>query len=39
MAYNMTNTYNEIGLNLIDVTGWNLYQGWYVGKLEDFDKW
>ena len=39
MAYNMTNTYNEIGLNLIDVTGWNLYQGWYVDKLEDFDKW
>lgn len=39
MAYNMTNLYNEIGLNLIDVTGWNLYQGWYVDKLEDFNKW
>ncbi|MGN0282075.1 MAG: glycoside hydrolase family 2 protein [Prevotella sp.] len=39
MAYNMDNTYNEIGLDLIDVTGWNLYQGWYVNKLEDFDKW
>ena len=39
MAYNLTNTYNEIGLDLIDVTGWNLYQGWYVDKLEDFDKW
>lgn len=39
MAYNMTNLYNEIGLDLIDVTGWNLYQGWYVDKLEDFNKW
>lgn len=38
MAYNMTNLYNEIGLDLIDVSGWNLYQGWYVGKLEDFNK-
>lgn len=39
MAFNMTNTYNEIGLNLVDVVGWNLYHGWYVGKLEDFDRW
>lgn len=39
MAFNMTNTYNEIGLDLIDVTGWNLYQGWYVDRLEDFDRW
>lgn len=37
MAFNMTNLYNEIGLNLEDVAGWNLYQGWYSGKLEDFD--
>lgn len=33
----MTNLYNEIGLDLEDVAGWNLYQGWYVDKLEDFD--
>lgn len=39
MAFNMTNTYNEIGLNLVDVVGWNLYHGWYVGKLNDFDRW
>ncbi len=39
MAYNMTNTYNEIGLNLIDVVGWNLYHGWYVGKLNEFEDW
>ena len=39
MAYNMTNLYHEIGLDLTDVGGWNLYQGWYVDKLEDFDAW
>ena len=39
MAYNMTDLYNEIGLDLIDVVGWNLYQGWYVDKLEDFNAW
>lgn len=39
MAFNMTNLYNEIGLDLEDVVGWNLYQGWYVDKLEDFNKW
>ena len=39
MAFNMTNLYNEIGLNLVDVVGWNLYHGWYVDKLSDFDKW
>lgn len=37
MAFNMTNRYNEIGLNLEDVAGWNLYHGWYVGKLNDFE--
>lgn len=39
MAFNMTNLYNEIGFDLEDVVGWNLYQGWYVDKLEDFNKW
>ena len=39
MAFNMTNLYNEIGLDREDVAGWNLYQGWYVDKLEDFDAW
>lgn len=39
MAFNMTNLYNEIGLNLEDVVGWNLYHGWYVGELKDFDAW
>lgn len=39
MAFNMTNLYNEIGLNLIDVVGWNLYHGWYVDQLKDFNAW
>ncbi len=39
MAYNMTNTYNEIGLNLVDVVGWNLYHGWYEGELDGFNRW
>ena len=39
MAFNMTNLYNEIGLNLVDLVGWNLYHGWYVDKLKDFNAW
>lgn len=39
MAFNMTNLYNEIGLNLVDVVGLNLYHGWYVDKLKDFNAW
>lgn len=39
MAFNMTNLYNEIGLNLVDVVGWTLYHGWYVDKLKDFNAW
>lgn len=39
MAFNMTDLYNEIGLNLVDVSGWNLYQGWYVDTLPYFNKW
>lgn len=39
MAFNMTNLYNEIGLNLVDVVGWNLYHSWYVDKLKDFNAW
>lgn len=39
MAFKMTNLYNEIGLNLVDVVGWNLYHGWYVDKLKDFNAW
>lgn len=39
MVFNMINLYNEIGLNLVDVVGWNLYYGWYVDKLKDFNVW
>ncbi len=31
--------YNRVGLTKIpQVLGWNLYQGWYSGKMEDFGK-
>ena len=39
MAFNMTNLYHEMGLDLVDVVGWNLYHGWYVDRLEDFNAW
>lgn len=39
MAYNMTDLYNEIGLDLVDVSGWNLYHGWYVSELHGFNDW
>ena len=39
MAFNMTNLYGEIGLHLGEVVGWNLYHGWYVDKLKDFNAW
>lgn len=39
MAYNMTDLYNQIGLDLVDVSGWNLYHGWYVGELQGFNDW
>lgn len=39
MAFHQSNLYNEVGLDLEDVAGWNLYQGWYVGELADFDRW
>lgn len=38
MAFHGTNRYNEVGLNITDVVGWNLYQGWYGSELEDFDR-
>lgn len=39
MAFHASNMYNEIGLSdVTDVVGWNLYSGWYGGKLSDFEK-
>ncbi len=39
MAFHSSNMYNESGLSDVsDVIGWNLYSGWYGGKLTDFDK-
>ena len=39
MAFHGSDLYNTIGLAVTDVSGWNLYQGWYFGKLPDFEAW
>lgn len=37
MAFHGSDVYHEAGLtDITDVKGWNLYQGWYGGKYEDF---
>jgi len=39
MACHGSDIYNEKGLaDVPDVLGWNLYLGWYSGKVEDFGK-
>jgi beta-galactosidase len=39
MACHGSDIYNEKGLaDVPDVLGWNLYLGWYGGKMEDFGK-
>lgn len=39
MAFHGSNDYNRCGLSEItDVVGWNLYNGWYSGDLEGFDR-
>lgn len=39
MAFAGSNEYNEIGLDLEDVAGWNLYFGWYWKGLDGFQEW
>lgn len=39
MAFHGSDLYNTAGLAISDVSGWNLYQGWYFGELTDFEKW
>lgn len=39
IAFNQKKMYPEIGLNLTDVSGWNLYPGWYEGTLDDLGNW
>lgn len=39
MAFHQDKNYNNIGLNFVDVVGWNLYSGWYGGDLFGFDRW
>lgn len=38
MAFHGTGRYNDVGLAITDVQGWNLYQGWYGGDLSGFEK-
>lgn len=38
VAFHGSNNYNVVGLgDISDVTGWNLYQGWYGGAFSAFD--
>lgn len=38
MAFHGSESYNEAGFqNIVDVVGWNLYQGWYSDNLSHFD--
>ncbi|GHV40163.1 hypothetical protein FACS1894179_06240 [Bacteroidia bacterium] len=39
MAYHGNQIYNEIGLTgITDISGWNLYQGWYENDFKAFDR-
>lgn len=38
MAFHGADRYNKVGLDITDVQGWNLYQGWYGGNLNGFEK-
>lgn len=39
MAYHGSQIYNKIGLsNITDISGWNLYQGWYENDFTSFDR-
>lgn len=39
MAYHDNQIYNRIGLsNITDISGWNLYQGWYENEFTSFDR-
>ncbi len=39
MAYHGSQLYNKIGLsNITDISGWNLYQGWYGDDFNSFDR-
>lgn len=38
-AFHCSETYHDAGLSdLTDAVGWNLYQGWYGGRLSSFEK-
>lgn len=37
-AFGGAELYNDAGLGITDAVGWNLYQGWYGGKLSGFER-
>lgn len=37
-AFGGAEYYNDAGMAITDVTGWNLYQGWYGGDLSGFER-
>ena len=39
MAFHGSDAYHEAGLaDITDVQGWNLYQGWYGGRMDEFEQ-
>lgn len=39
MAYHGSDSYHDAGLSAItDLSGWNLYQGWYGGDMTEFER-
>lgn len=39
MAFHGSDVYHDVALSEItDVKGWNLYQGWYGGRFDEFEK-
>lgn len=37
MAFHGEDIYNTVGMAITDISGWNVYSGWYYGGLEDFN--
>ncbi|MBB4034297.1 beta-galactosidase [Dysgonomonas hofstadii] len=39
MAFHGSDSYNKAGFgNIVDIVGWNLYQGWYSDNMQQFDQ-
>ena len=37
-AFHHSNDYIRLGMDMADITGWNLYQGWYGNQLDGFQE-